>query len=185
MPGGVVIEKELINAVRSQFAIEWYGMHGIRHWARVYENGMYLAEGTDANLRVIGLFALFHDSCRQNEGTDPEHGVRGANLAYRLLQKKQVLDRVALELLVEACRCHTNRIHHDDSTVAICCDADRLDLARVGSIPDPRLLNTAKAKERRTIDWAVERSNGDYLPDNVLADYLRLEIHGSSKTHFS
>lgn len=179
-----MIEKELIDSIRSQFSIDWFGIHGIHHWARVFENGMYLAEGTAANIEVVALFALFHDSCRLNEGSDPQHGARGSALARRLFEKSSVLDQESLELLVEACSCHTSRIHHDDPTVAICCDADRLDLARVGNIPDPQLLNTAKAKDRRTINWAVERSTANYLPKNVLGDYLRRESRVQTDRYF-
>ena len=38
---------------------------------------------TGANLAVIELFALFHDSQRHNEHTDPDHGKRGALHAVR------------------------------------------------------------------------------------------------------
>jgi hypothetical protein len=60
------------------------GIHGIRHWARVLENGRKLAEKTGAMIEVVELFALFHDSQRQNDGYDPGHGSRGARLAEKM-----------------------------------------------------------------------------------------------------
>ena len=34
-----------------------------------------------ADEEVVRLFAVFHDSCRENEHRDPQHGPRGARLA--------------------------------------------------------------------------------------------------------
>lgn len=167
-----MITRELIEAVRGQFALDWQGIHGIRHWARVFANGTRLAAGTSGNLKVVQLFALFHDSCRLSEGSDPGHGPRGAQLAHRLHGHLFNLANDELVLLEEACTNHTVRIHHDDPTIALCFDADRLDLGRVGSRPDPNFLNTAQAQEQRTIEWATQRSVSDHLPENILADFL-------------
>jgi uncharacterized protein len=60
-----------------------------------------------------------------------------------------------------------------DITVQTCFDADRLDLGRVGKIPDPRLLCTDAAKDPKTIDWANQRSVSGYVPDNYLARSLQ------------
>jgi uncharacterized protein len=43
-------------------------------------------------------------------------------------------------------------------TVQTCWDADRLDLGRVGTTPDPRYLCTAAAKQSDIIEWALRRS---------------------------
>lgn len=169
-----MITRELIDAVRSQFALDWHGIHGVRHWARVYANGMRLVSGTSANIKVIQLFALFHDCCRLSEGSDPQHGPRGAELAGLLRGRLFHLEDDEFILLEEACRYHTARIHHDDPAVAICFDADRLDLGRVGNRPDPDLLCTPEAKKPATIRWAQERSTSNYLPINILADSLEI-----------
>ncbi|MBB5033033.1 HD domain-containing protein [Prosthecobacter vanneervenii] len=58
-----------------------YSAHGPDHWRRVERNGCILAARTGAKVHVVRLFALFHDSRRENEGWDPGHGERGADFA--------------------------------------------------------------------------------------------------------
>ena len=53
-------------------------IHGLTHWKRVCENGLIVARETMANIEVVELFALFHDSCRLNDGKDHNHGKRAA-----------------------------------------------------------------------------------------------------------
>ena len=167
-----MITTEIIDAVRTNFMLDWHGIHGIRHWSRVYANGMRIAGGTSANIKVIQLFALFHDSCRLSEGSDPDHGPRSAELAGILRGRLFHLNDDDFVLLDNACRYHTARMHDDDPTVAACFDADRLDLGRVGNRPDPDFLCTPQAREQETITWALKRSISDYLPANILADSL-------------
>ncbi len=57
------------------------------------------------------------------------------------------LDDPRMELLVTACRIHNGGMPQSDSTLAVCLDADRLDLGRVGITPDPLLLSTTTAQE--------------------------------------
>jgi uncharacterized protein len=63
----------ILHAVLEDNALPWDGHHGIAHWARVLENGLGLAGETGANIEVVRLFAILHDSPRINEGTDPDH----------------------------------------------------------------------------------------------------------------
>jgi uncharacterized protein len=74
---------ELVRFVVSQFKLSHSGVHGPSHWMRVRKNGLELAQKTGANIGVVELFALFHDSCRVNEDTDHGHGSRGADLAQQ------------------------------------------------------------------------------------------------------
>ena len=46
-------------------------------------------------------------------------------------------------LLEKACRLHTTKHRTGNITVDICFDADRLDLARVGLDPNPKLMATS------------------------------------------
>lgn len=169
-----MITTELINDIRDQFRINWSGIHGVSHWARVYEIGMRLTDRTGADRAVVQLFAVFHDSCRFNEGIDPMHGPRGAQLArqYRGIHLDRLSDN-AFDLLVEACRLHTSASTHEDITIQTCFDSDRLDLGRVGTIPDPNLLCTAAAKEPDMISWALANGEQRDIPDNILGDLIR------------
>ena len=56
--------KPLIHQILEDYALPWHGTHGVGHWARVLENGLRLAKTTRANLEVVQLFAVFHDSRR-------------------------------------------------------------------------------------------------------------------------
>jgi hypothetical protein len=78
---GLVVSKKLIIRIRQQFRLDWGGIHGVVHWARVLENGLCLAKETGAQVKVVWFFAVFHDSQRMTDSWDPEHGWRGAELA--------------------------------------------------------------------------------------------------------
>jgi uncharacterized protein len=125
-------------------------LHGQNHWRRVASVGLDLAHATPgADVRVVLLFALLHDSQRENEDDDPGHGERAAQLA-RELHAEGILDLGAgqLDKLVLACRTHTDGTRSTDPTVGVCFDADRLDLGRVGIEPDPELMSTNAGRER-------------------------------------
>jgi len=140
-------------------------IHGAGHWGRVLENGVKLAEHTGANVDIVKLFALLHDSRRINEDLDREHGRRGAELARSLQGRIYTLSRSDLDLLDHACEKHAAGTTEGDITVQTCWDADRLDLRRVGIIPDPRLLCTPAAKDPVMIAWASQRSLTGHVTD--------------------
>ncbi len=124
-------------------------IHGERHWRTVGANGLWLAEPLDGvDTYVIFLFALLHDSMRENDSIDPEHGPRAAAFAGELHAEGVFRATSAqLELLQYACFEHTNGLVSSDPTVGACWDADRLDLPRVGIQPDPARFSTARAHE--------------------------------------
>jgi uncharacterized protein len=142
--------EQLQSAILDQFVPGRDSIHGPSHWQRVEAFGLKLAEGTDANIAVIRLFALFHDACRHNDGGDRDHGPRGAELATRWRGLYFSLPDAAFDQLTHACRWHTHRRLCDDLTVAICWDADRLDLTRIGATINPYYLNTAQARQLAT-----------------------------------
>ena len=160
--------RALLHAILSGYALPRDGIHGLRHWARVQENGHRLSRLTGADPHVVDLFALFHDCRRVNEGTDRKHGLRGGELA-RVLRDRGTLEVSIpqLDLLHYACTHHTGGKVDGDITIQTCWDADRLDLGRVGITPDPRYLCTPAAKDPAMIDWAEERSGRDHSPPIV------------------
>jgi len=139
------------------------GVHGISHWGRVMENGVQLAGLTGANLRVVQLFALFHDSRRVNDGLDPDHGARGAVLAGEMNGGLFTLAADELALLKDACVRHTRGTTAGDITVRTCWDADRLDLPRVHIFPAPELLCTGPARDPAFMALAGQRSVAAHL----------------------
>jgi uncharacterized protein len=113
------------------------------------------------------LFAVFHDSRRVNECTDYCHGQRGAALAAELRGQLFDLPDADFDLLHQACVDHTDGLLDGDITMQTCWDADRLDLGRVGTDPDPRRLCTAAAKAITMRKWADGRACFEVVPDLV------------------
>ena len=102
-----LISPQLIRRIRDRYQLDWRGIHGPRHWARVRVNGLRLAEETGANIRVVESFAFLHDTCRVNDGTDPDHGLRASHFAQEINQELLGLGREELDLLILACEGHT------------------------------------------------------------------------------
>ena len=167
-----ILGSELIAAILDRYELPLGGVHGPRHWGRVLANGLRLARDTGADRDVVSLFAVFHDACRRNEGRDPGHGGRGADLAADLHGDLYELEDARLELLVTACAGHTDGGTEAEPTVQTCWDADRLDLGRVAITPDPRRLCTAAAREPGIIAWAEERSRGGH-ETRAVREWLR------------
>jgi uncharacterized protein len=161
----------VVAEVLKDYQLSPRGYHGVVHWARVLENGLRLAEATGANAAVVRLFAVFHDSRRENDGDDPDHGLRGADLAATLRGRLFDLPDADFAVLYRACEWHTHGRTDPDVTVQTCWDADRLDLGRVGIVPSPRYLCTPAAKSPAVIDWAHLRSVGGYEPDFVASEW--------------
>lgn len=119
-------------------------IHGIEHWHQVEYNGMMLAPRTGADIDIVRLFAIFHDSKRFDDGHDPEHGERGAEFAKECREAKLFeIDDARFEKLYHACKFHTHEPKNGDPTIDCCYDADRLDLGRVGIPLDPEKMATS------------------------------------------
>ena len=159
----------ILREILAGYQLMVRGDHGVVHWARVLENGLQLATTTGADVEVVTLFALFHDSRRVNEYHDDGHGQRGGDLARSLRGRLVHLDDARFELLYEACRLHTDGHTTGDPTLLTCWDADRLDLGRVGIIPERRRLATDAA--RKLLHWAHPRATSNYQPTDVLAKW--------------
>jgi uncharacterized protein len=108
---------------------------------------MAVAGRSGADIMVVTLFAFLHDACRWDDGADLEHGSRSAELVMEMQGKIFSISDNQLILLAEACRYHTYGKCSDDPTIGTCWDADRLDLGRVGIIPNPRYMSTAPGRE--------------------------------------
>ena len=161
----------ILHAVLEEYALPWDGDHGVGHWARVLENGLRLAEETGANVEVVQLFAVLHDSRRVSEVTDPDHGPRAAEFARSLRGRLFDLPDGEFRLLHRACAGHTHERTHPDVTIQTCWDADRLDLGRVGIMPHPSRLCTDAARKSETIRWADGRASFGVVPAFVREEW--------------
>lgn len=143
-----MIGPALLDAVLARSTGKHSRIHGPEHWVRVAASGAALVKGTPAaDPLVVLLFALFHDSMRENDGCDPLHGFRGASLAREILEDGRVLPAERLSALAYACEWHDAGGVSEDPTIGACWDADRLNLWRVSITPHPGLLSTAAARD--------------------------------------
>ncbi len=162
-----MIDPRLVRDILAGYSLPVMGIHGLPHWARVLDTGLRLAGRTGADARVVELFAVFHDARRGNEGIDPGHGRRGAELALRMRADLPDLDDDRLALLTAACSSHTDGEIDGDITLRTCWDADRLDLWRVGIEPRGDKLCTDAARDPEILDWTRRRSLADHCPAYV------------------
>ena len=136
-----------MKEIRSQFRLDWHGIHGAPHWARVRFHGVSLARAENVDARIPALFAVLHDSQRRNDDDDPDHGPLAAEYAAWLRKRGLIeLDDEAFGLLQQACRGHSDGLLEADRRIQVCWDADRLDLGRVDIYPDALRLCTASAR---------------------------------------
>jgi uncharacterized protein len=131
----------ILLEVGAQFTLDWDGIHGFPHWERVHRHAVRIARLRDGSLPVVELFAILHDSCRENENRDPEHGPRAAEFARSLAGTHFELPKKELSELCIAIRDHSRGRVSTNVNIQTCWDADRLDLGRVGIKPDPRFLS--------------------------------------------
>lgn len=156
----VLISPGIVQAALEHFSLpDKRGVHGPSHWGRVADHGRVLAQQLGESPLLPTLFGLLHDCCRENEDEDPEHGPRADDFIVHLCDRPDwPLDGPRTRLLRVACRDHSEGYVKGPLIVQICWDADRLDLGRVGMVPDPKRLCTEAARER--IDLAVNWARG-------------------------
>jgi uncharacterized protein len=145
----------LIALIKSEFKLDWDGIHGANHWARVLHHGKTIGELRQADLLVVELFGFLHDSCRLNDGKDPQHGQRAADFAHGIQGDFYQLTPKQLDALCYAMQHHSGGEVSTNATIQTCWDSDRLDLGRVGIIPSPKFIS---AEGAQFIDYAFDLS---------------------------
>jgi uncharacterized protein len=139
---GMIDYRAIWDEVISKFRCDLNSVHGPEHWRRVERNCLMIAARNGADLDVVRLFAVLHDSCRLNDYGDPEHGFRAAEYAKEMRRRLYKIDNARFDILYQACKLHAHGHTSTEPTIGACWDADRLDLGRVGVIPDPSLFST-------------------------------------------
>lgn len=171
--------EDLVAEVHSRSPLWDSRDHGDHHWRLVAWTGAELLEEEGRGDPLVTLlFGLFHDSQRENEYTDPEHGPRGAKLARELLPQYGV-DQRTIDLVAEACELHTKASATDDPVLGLCWDSDRLNLWRVGTEPDPYYLSTSAAKKPERIKWALELQEEQPSWEEIAERYAKLSVSES------
>ena len=149
----------LVDAVESRSTHLASTIHGVDHWRAVGATAASLADvvdmaspdspGARPDRELLLLFALLHDSQRVDDGRDLEHGPRAAAFLDDLRGTGLVrLDDERAAVLREAIHDHTGGTTSEEPTIAVCWDADRLLIHRVGFVPDARYCSTEEARRR-------------------------------------
>lgn len=150
------LEFSLCDRAEKVFKLGKRSHHGPWHWRKVAMNTKELCKHVQGSDPVVCImFAYLHDCQRINEMDDPKHGYRAAGFIRRqkrMLQDNYGISEKQLDILAEACKHHNEGGTSSDPTIGVCWDADRLDLIRVGQIPDRRYFSTEAAK---TLLWKV------------------------------
>ena len=147
------LRQQVITGSRAHSSL----FHGEHHWQLVALTGYELARQVkEVELELVFLFGLLHDCRRETDNYDPEHGPRGAEFTRQLYDQGELsfLRTDQLEKLCAAIYYHSEGETSADPTIAVCWDADRLNLWRVGVRPSPKLLSTEAAKKGERIEWA-------------------------------
>lgn len=154
----------LIALIRSEFALEWDGIHGANHWARVLHHGKNIGQLRKADLLVVELFGFLHDSCRINDGRDPMHGQRAADFAHGIHGDFYRLKTKQLDDLCYALKHHSGGDVSINPTIQTCWDADRLDLGRVGIFPSQQYLSQeAGIFIDLAYDWSTQQLRSNHV----------------------
>lgn len=155
------IIRQALDLVKPQFRLPIRsGEHGLKHWVRVWANAEMLCEVMNVDPTVPCWFAFMHDSQRFNQDCDDRHGYRAARWVEQLWHQCEIpITPGQLNQLTHALSRHSDgETDPPAKTIAICWDADRLDLGRVGIRPDPRRLCTEHARRPEVIRAAWLRS---------------------------
>ena len=154
----------LIGLIKSEFALDWQGIHGANHWARVLHHGKNIGQIRKADLLVVELFSFLHDSCRFNDGKDPKHGERAAEFTHGIHGDYFDLQPLQLDYLCYALRHHSSGEVSINRTIQTCWDADRLDLGRVGIFPSPQFLSQEAALFiDLAYDWSTQATRKPHV----------------------
>ena len=146
----------LIALIKSEFKLDCGGIHGANHWARVLHHGKTIGELRQADLLVVELFGFLHDSCRLNDGRDPQHGQRAADFAHGIQGDFFQLKPSQLDTLCFAMQHHSGGEVSTNATIQTCWDSDRLDLGRVGIKPSAQYISEeASAFIDLAYEWSI------------------------------
>ena len=158
-----VVTQPYVDFLASKYQLNHNGFHGIEHWFRVLINARIIAAEVGADIDVVEHFSLLHDVMRKDEKLEILHGNRSAEFVVSLSGSWMQLNSVQMQQLTEACRDHSMGRLSKDVTIQVCWDADRLDLGRVGNMPNHTYLATKIARDPKFLKKAIERSKHGFV----------------------
>lgn len=118
-------------------------VHGEDHWRAVAAVGLELNRlCASTNRSLLLAFGMLHDCRRADEGWDPEHGARAADVAMRSAPLRDILSAEDIERLAFACLWHEKgRVERKVHDIGLCWDSDRYNLVRLEITPIRELLS--------------------------------------------
>lgn len=122
-------------------------IHGPSHWDMVGLTAAILLSANGHNPVIGHLFGSLHDCCREDDYGDPKHGERAAQFCTTIRDSLPLND-ADFAGLYYACSVHNSGLTATEGSIVGClCDADRIDLGRVGFSVNPIFLSTRHARD--------------------------------------
>ena len=143
---------------------------------RVAAAGIRLLRDSGEGIPTLVLtFALFHDSMRLHDGGDSQHGVRAAAFLRSVPQELIRIPADGMDVVTSALEQHSGAKTSSEPSTAICWDADRVNLWRLGIEPHPQYLSTRSALEIR-LGWAKALQDQEFTWNELHCEFQEEEI---------
>ena len=141
-------------------------LHGVAHWTRVHRYGLLLADSLelpDTEKLAIALFGWTHDLARTDDAGGNVHAYDGAKYVQVVTDNLfRDFPNTTLDVVKVAIRYHSDGMNTEEAihelaitehsnwsresvlnVIGCCWDADRLDLLRLGIVPNESKMSTA------------------------------------------
>lgn len=120
-------------------------IHGIKHLRKVAYLAGRFATCLNTNIEAAVIGGYLHDCARIDDGVGNHHAHKSAVLAEKILNEIYP-NYVESKTIYNAIYSHADGLISDDKIIGCVWDADRLNLIRLGIIPQLDLLSTPVAR---------------------------------------
>ena len=141
-------------------------IHGVAHWTRVHRYGLLLADSLKLSEKekiAIALFGFTHDLARTDDGGGNQHSIAGAKYVQYVTDTLfSDFPNSTVDIVKVAIRYHSDGMNAEEALyelpiagssnwsresvlnmIGCCWDADRLDLLRLGIMPNESKMSTS------------------------------------------
>lgn len=167
-----IIPTDFIKDIYDQFHLKKSEIHGVNHWSRVYYYGRELSLLHNIDLEIISYFSIIHDCKRLLEHDEADHGINAAIFFDSISDTLNIKEKNK-EFIKTACDIHNNGAISDIPEIAVCLDADRLDLFRVGIHPFNAYLYFEESKNELNKLYIKKFVEGHYYETLLSKDILK------------
>jgi len=173
------VESQVLSKVHEEMQQRYIGFddlaHGWEHIQRVYRMAVYIAEQENADIFIVGMAALMHDTGHLSTDTSLHHADLSISMAGELLASYGI-PAATREAILHAIEAHSFSLGIESRTLEaqVVRDADRLDA--LGAIGIVRWAITGVV--RRTGETQI------YHPDDPFAEWHALDDRRYMLDHF-